>query len=204
MTVFSKELPKYRIASTEHGDTMQSIASRELGSANRWAELVWINSLSWPYITDDPARVTDGVLLSGGFIKIPAPTGVNSRSAETGQVFERDCVMINRTLRDDGNGDFAIVTGSANLSQQLLHRIVTPRGQARRHPRYGCLVHRLIGKIGGLAANLLATEYIKSTLLSDYRVNSVESATATIVGDTVTVEARAMTIAGGAVDVISG
>ena len=200
MTAFSKEMPNYRIAATEHGDTVKLIAARELGDANRWPELVWLNALVWPYITDDEARAGTGVLLSGQFIKIPAPAGVLSDRAETGQVFERDCKMTDRMLDDNGAGDFQVVSGSSNLVQQLQHRIITPRGQAMRHPAYGSLLYRVIGRVNGPAASLLAAEYTKSAVLSDYRIRSVESSDAKVTGDRVEVTARATTIAGGVVD----
>ncbi len=200
MTVFSKEMPSYRLVTTEHGDTVRSVAARELGDANRWPELVWLNSLVWPYITTDESLVKPGVLLAGQFIKVPAPNGVLSDRAETGQVFERDCKMQGRMLGDDGAGDFAVVSGSSNLVQQLQHRLITPRGQAMRHPTYGSLLYRLIGRVNGPAANLLAAQYTRSTVLSDYRIRDVESADASVTGDQIRVEARAVTIAGGVVD----
>lgn len=200
MTAFSKSTPTYRLVTTEHGDTVRSVAARELGDANRWPELVWLNALTWPYITNDESRAGPGVLLAGQFIKVPAPAGVLSDRAETGQVFERDCMMQNRMLEDNGAGDFAVVSGSSNLKQQLQHRLITPRGQAMRHPGYGSLLYRVIGRVNGPAASLLAAQYTESTLLSDYRIKNVESADATVVGDQVRVEARAVTIAGGVVD----
>lgn len=204
MNEFSREMPSYRIAATEQGDTIRSIAGRELGDANRWPELVWLNSLVWPYITTDESRAGVGVLLAGAFIKIPAPAGIRSNSDETGQVFERDCKMSNRLLSDDGAGDFSVVTGSANLVQQIQHRIVTPRGQAMRHPTYGSLLYRVIGRVNGPAASLLAAEYTKSAVLSDYRIRSMESVDAQVVGDQVAVDAKAVTIAGGVVDITTG
>ena len=48
MSVFDRELTGYRYASTNHGDTIQQVAFRELGDASRWAELVWINDLLPP------------------------------------------------------------------------------------------------------------------------------------------------------------
>lgn len=200
MTAFSKEMPSYRIAATEHGDTIKLVAARELGDSNRWPELVWLNTLVWPYITDDPTRAGTGVLLSGQFIKIPAPAGVLSERAETGQVFERDVKMNNRMLEADDSGDFLVVSGSKNLVQQLQHRIITPRGQAMRHPTYGSLLYRLIGRVNGPAAGMLGAEYTKSAVLSDYRIRSVEYAQATPTGDKIPVTARAVTIAGGVVD----
>ena len=200
MSEFERQLPSYRLVEIHYGDDLQAIASREMGDANRWPELVWLNALVWPYITDDEARAGTGVLLSGQFIKIPAPAGVLSDRAETGQVFERDCKMTDRMLADDGAGDFQVVSGSSNLVQQLQHRIITPRGQAMRHPTYGSLLYRVSGRVNGPAASLLAAEYTKAAVLSDYRIRSVESSDAKVTGDAVAVTARATTIAGGVVD----
>lgn len=204
MTVFTKELTSYRIATTNRGDTIQTIAARELGDPNRWPELVWVNSLSFPYITDDEDRLADGVLLTGAFIKIPAPTGVVRQSDPVGQVFERDVRMSGRQLRADVSGDFDVVSGSPNLVQQLQHRLSTPKGQLFRHPGYGCSLYRLLGKVNGPTSNIMAASYAKATLLSDYRVSSVKTLTATTKGDTIDVTARVETIAGGTVDVLTG
>lgn len=210
MTVFTRPLPTCRLVAIQHGDTLQHIAAREMGDASRWVELAWINSLIWPYITNDPRRAGASVLLAGEFIKVPASRGIQSGTADAAQVFERDCKMDNRRLTDDGAGDFVVVAGSKNLVQQLTHRIATPRGQAIRHPRYGSLLYRLIGKVARPVINVLAVKYTEATLLADYRVNSVTDIEAVIVndmtrpGDAVSVYATAQTIAGGPVDLSIG
>lgn len=204
MSDFEQQLPAFRLVETHHGDDLQAVAARELGDSNRWPELVWINSLVYPYITDDERQVAAGVLLSGQFIKVPAAAGVYTDAAQQGQVYERDCAMVGRQLQDDGTGDFAVLTGVDNLRQQLQHRIDTPRGQARRHPEYGCLIYRLLGKINGPTASMLGGQYVKSALAADYRVRSVDYAKASVDGDTVKIEARAIAIEGGAVDIVKG
>lgn len=203
MSEFERELPTYRLAETHHGDDLQSVAQREMGDANRWPELVWINQLSYPYITSDERLVGPGVLLEGAFIKVPAPAGVWTDDADRGQVYERDAAMVNRLLVADENGDLAVVAGADNLRQQLKHRIDTPRGQARRHPDYGCLVYRLQGTVNGPTAGKLGAEYVRSALLADYRVASVENATAEVAGDAIKITARARAIEGGVVDLVS-
>lgn len=202
MNEFERTLPPYRLVETNHADTLQSIAHREMGDANRWPELVWINALTWPYITDDPQRAGPGVLLSGQFIKIPAPTGVFTDDAERGQVYERDAKMMARKIVI-ADGDFAVVAGADNLRQQLQHRIDTPRGQARRHPEYGCMLSRLKGAVNGPVAAMLGAEYVKAALLADYRVSAVDIATGEVVGDAVRVTARARPIEGGIVDLLT-
>lgn len=201
MSDFERELPSVRLAQTLYGDDLQAVAARELGDANRWAELVWINRLSPPYITDDPLLVSASVLLSGSYIQVPAPVGVPNGSGQSGQVFERDCLMRNKVLVEDAGGDIAVVTGADNLRQQLKHRVSTPRGQARRNPDYGCLLWRLLGKVNGPAAGMLGAEYVKSALKADYRVSEVVYSKATVSGDVVSVTAKAKSIDGAVVDI---
>lgn len=201
MSDFERQLPGFRLVETHWNDDLQAVAAREMGDANRWPELVWLNALVPPYVTNDERRLAPGVVLAGSFLKVPAPVPVFTDDAERGQVYERDCAMNERLLLDDGAGDLAIVSGSANLRQQLQHAVSTPRGQARRHPLYGCLVWRLQGTVNGPTAGRLGAEYVKSTLLADYRVSSVESSQAEITGDAIRITARAIAIEGGAVDV---
>lgn len=203
MSEFERQRPSYRLAEIHHGDDLQAIAARELGDANRWPELVWLNTLTHPYITTDERRAGPGVLLAGGFIKVPAPAGVWTDDAERGQVFERDCAMTNRMLSVDAGGDLAVVSGVDNLRQQLQHRLDTPRGQARRHPGYGNMAPRLKGRVNGPTAGMLAAEYVKAALQADYRVSRVDSSTAQVQGDAIRVTARAVAIEGGVVDLVT-
>ena len=201
MADFEREMPSYRLAETHAGDTLPRVAAREMGDANRWHELVWLNDLVSPYLTDNPGDVTASVLLTGSLIRVPAPTGVNTDATERAQIYERDCKMVKRRLVVDGSGDIAVSTGTANLTQQLSHRINTPRGQLTRHPDYGCLVWLLQGKVTGPTASLLGAQYVKSAVEADYRVSSVISSTAEAVGDATRITATAEAIAGGRVDI---
>lgn len=201
MSQFERELPRFRLVATQHGDDLQAVAAREMGDANRWPELVWINGLTHPYITTDDRLVGPTVLLAGSFIKVPAPQGVFTDAGERGQVYERDCLMRNRQLQTE-DGDLAVIAGASNLRQQLEHRIVTPQGQARRHPQYGCLLWRLLGTVNGPTAGILGAQYVQAALRSDYRVQSVDYSTAEIRGDAVRVQARAIAIEGGVVDLL--
>lgn len=204
MSEFERQLPTFRLVATHHGDDLQAVAAREMGDANRWPELVWINSLRHPYITTDARVAGVGVILAGGTIKVPAPVGFSSPGSDKGQVYERDCQMVRRLLVEDGSGDLSVVAGVDNLTQQLEHRVNTPRGQARRHPEYGCMIWRLVGKVNGPTAALMGAEYVKAALKADYRVASVDSAVAEVAGDAIRVEATATAIDGGVLDIAAG
>lgn len=201
MSEFEREMPNYRLAETVRGDTLQRVAAREMGDANRWPELVWLNSLVSPYLTDDASQAGATTLLTGSLIRVPAPTGMFTDPDEIGQVYERDCKLVRRRLIDDGNGDILVASGSDNLKQQLTHRVVTPRGQLVRHSDYGCLVWQLHGKVAGPVAGLLGAQYVKAAVQADYRVSQVTSSTAEITGDVTRITATAEAIAGGKVDI---
>lgn len=203
MTVFERNPPSCRLAEIHHGDTLQTLAAREMGDANRWPELVWINGLTFPYLTGDERLVAPGVLLFGSLIKVPAPVGVFTDDADRGQVYERDCALNNKLLSDDGNGDISVFAGADNLRQQLSHVVGTPRGQATRHPTYGCMIWRLVGTVNGPLAAKLGADYVKAALQSDYRVKKVDSAVATVTGDVVQVVARAIAIEGSVIDIVN-
>lgn len=203
MAEFTAPMPDYRMAKTRFADTLQNVAMRELGDENRWIELVWLNNLVWPYITDDETQVTPRVLLSGQLIRVPAATSmmaITRDQEEPGQVYERDIKMINRRLMLDASGDIAIVAGVKNLTQQLRHRINTPVGQLRRHPGYGCRIHELRGKVNGPLAAHLGAQYLKVAIKAEYRIASVRSASATSEGDVIRATAVGEAIAGDSID----
>lgn len=202
MSEFERRVPSCRFAEIHHGDTLQALAAREMGDANRWPELVWVNSLTHPYLTGDPGLVGPGVLLYGSLIKVPAPVGLAAGTVDDGRVYGRDCRLVGRMLSAAADGDLDIASGADNLRQQLSHAVSTPRGQATRHPNYGCMVWRLVGRVSGPTAAKLGAEYVKATLAADYRVSKVDYSRAEISGDAVHVTARAIAIEGGVVDVV--
>lgn len=203
MSEFERELPPFRLAETHHGDDLQTVAARELGDANRWPELVWINTLVYPYLTDDDTQASDKVLLTGSLIRVPAPAGTPVDEPDRAQVFGRDMGLWDGLLESTDAGDFAALAGTDNLVQQLRHGIVTPRGQLRRHPGYGCLVWSLHGTVQGPTGAMLGAKYVRATLEADYRVSRVLSSTAQVDGDALRVTAHLEAIDGGAVDVTS-
>lgn len=196
---FEQVLPNFRMVRINHGDTLQDIAARYLGDANQWIDIAMLNNLVWPYTTDNPELSGPGVLLSGNMIKVPAAAGSQS-GVFAGDTFLRDIAMNGKRMQVDASGDFALVSGAANLKQQLADRVMTPMGQLSRHPDYGCMAYRLLGKANGPTAGALASQYVRSSLAADFRVASVQSSKAMVSGDAITATAQVMAIDGNAFD----
>lgn len=199
MSDFQRVRYGYRFVDTLYGDTLQTIAARELGDASRWTDLVAYNDLVPPFITDDPTLAVDGVLLTGRPILIPAPSPVISATADPNAVFGSDIQLSKRgELLTDGK-DFLVASGADNLVQALGCRVRTALRELIFHPDYGCDLRRLIGKVNGPTKSLLAAQIVKAAVSQDPRVNKVKSSTANVAGEEVDVDVIAETIAGRSV-----
>jgi phage baseplate assembly protein W len=198
-TQFDRQLIGFRFVETRFGDTLQRIAAREMGDANRWAELIEYNNLLPPFITDNAAEAGPNVLLTGRQMIVPAPVAVVSTTTDPDEVFEADIQLGSYgELMTDGV-DFVVVSGRKNLCQALTIRFSTDRQELMYHPEYGCDVRRLVGRVNGPTASILAAQAVRSAALRDPRVSRVLSATAEVIGDVINVVAEAETVAGRSV-----
>lgn len=197
---FNKPLFGYRFAETQRSDSLQLIASREMGDATQWQTLIDYNGLVPPYITDDPTQAGPGVILTGAMILVPAPVPIATATTDPNAVFGTDIKLSNGQLAT-ANGDFDIVSGRDNLKQALGNRIETERGDLLMHQDYGSLHPRLVGAVNGPTAGLLAAQYVKAAVQADPRVQSVISATATITADVTAIEMEVQPIAGTSIQV---
>lgn len=195
-TPFDRTLAGFRFVDTNRGDTLISVAARELGDATRWAEIAWINELRWPGITDDPDLVRPGVVLSGTQIKVPAATATVSADADPAAVFLVDIALVNGRIASTGAGDIAPVSGRENLQQALKRRIEVRRGELVMHPLYGSDLHRMIGKGNGPALALIVAGYAKAAIARDERIARVNRAAVATTGDSNVITVDAETILG--------
>lgn len=191
---FARPLPGFRFAEVLVGDTIQRLALRELGDARRWPELVSINGLVPPYLTDDPALASGQVVAAGGMVVVPAPASVAGDQLDPVRVFERDIVLVDGQLGDDGLGDFALVEGLDNLRQFLCHLVATDKGELLFHATYGSALWSLVGTGNGANAALLAGEYVRSAIEADPRVREVASVRATAQGDAILLEVEVVPV----------
>lgn len=200
-TVFDKTLTGFAFVDTKYGDTLQRIAARVLGDASRWYELISPNSLVYPYITDDASAAGNGVLLSGSPILVPAPSAASTTTTDAQEVFGTDIALQSGLLQADAKGDFAFVTGRANLSQALKGRIETAQGELIYHMKYGSLLRSMLGNKADASTSLLAAMTAKGAVLADPRVSSVNTSVATISGDSISVSVEVVPVMGQSVQV---
>jgi phage baseplate assembly protein W len=199
-TIFDNPLTGYRFVDTRRGDTLQKIAYRELGDASQWPLLIAYNKLVYPWITDNSDEATTGVILTGQQILVPAPVPVIETATDPATVFEIDIALdANGQLQAGANGDFALVSGVANLQQALENRVETDCGELMWHPEYGSLIRQLLGAMNGPNTGLLAAQYASSSVLMDPRVQSVDQSVVNIAGDDVDVEMEVIPIVGRSV-----
>ena len=174
-----------RYVDTNRGDTLQSIALRELGDSSRWTELIWLNDLIPPYLTDDPLLAGPRVLLTGTKVALYASdSGVSLDEIET---FGIDVALDAGGALTSADGDWALESGFPNLKYALTRRIVTEKRTKGFSPEYGCWVGVLRGDNLGAAQLALAAFYVQSALLEDDRVASVLSCVATASGDSIVI-----------------
>jgi phage baseplate assembly protein W len=196
-------LSGFRLVTVRKGDTLQGIAARALGDATKWRLLVWINGLTYPYITDNPSLASATVLQAGSLLKVPASATIASTTSDPNVLFGIDLALVDGDLAADDGGDFLTVSGVANLQQALEHRLETPLSELVFHLDYGNGVYGLIGGDTGPTSGLLSEQYVSSCLSADPRVKSVASISTTVKADGITSLAVVNPIVGAPVTVSS-
>ena len=193
-TPFDRPLYGFRFIDILFGDTLPVIAARELGDAGRWAEIIALNSMIYPYITDDPDKVVPGVFLSGTCITVPA-SAPSSAQPDPNSVFGTDILLVNGKMTV-ANGDIVTVSDLPNLEQALGNLITTDQGELIYHTEYGTKIRRLIGDMNGPTAALLAANDAKTAVARDKRISTVNTSTGTVSGDAIIVNVVAEAING--------
>ena len=188
----------WRFVAIAQGDTLQSIALREMGDAARWIDLVSLNDLAHPYITGDSAvALASGgrVRLYGQTLRVFAPVAFADAALNPDAVFLTDIALEGGMLAADA-GNLAVVSGRSNLRAGLSRRITTDRGELPFHPTYGTALRSMIGAVAGPTRGLLAARDARLAVERDRRIARVVEARATVAGDSVRVTVSAEPVAG--------
>jgi len=181
------------------GTSIKEVASRFLGESGRWKEIVLLNNLRPPYISAQGDGIS--VLRPGDKINIPMlPLDDNDQA----QVFTTltmdqegsDARKYGRDLWADPDtldilvneyGDLGVIEGLDNLRQAMTIKVKTRPGDLKMHPWFG-----FSGEVGtGIEIDKLARQQlqVRDTLLSDSRIDTIESLSVRASGDLVLIRA---------------
>ncbi len=142
------------------GDTLIGLASSFLGDASKWEEIAILNNLDYPFIVppDYEPYGEESVLRIGQEIHLPVdvkPTSVIEPDKYGDGGLGIDIKVLPNsvafsTIFTEGqivatNGDVQMAVGIDCLKQDILHRLLTPKGSIPWHPDYGSEIPDLIG-----------------------------------------------------------
>lgn len=199
-------MARYKKHVVRYGETMQSIASLELGNVSDWITIAKYNQLEYPYIVDtDAAKVknVEHLVTIGDFIIIPQDTElaqsdlVNMTLQDKDEISKlalgEDLSMVDfpkryadhgtqdSILQLNGNnrGDLSTLYGAENVRQSIIAHLLTPKGALILHPDYGSDLHNLFIKGNATTVNMIDDE-ISRTMLTDGRIEGVKKISSTL------------------------
>lgn len=192
---------RYKKHEVRYNDTMQSISQRYYSTPEYWIDLVEHNNLKYPYIVDeaeDKLKDPEHLVTTGDEIVIPQESYLSDYSIKEINKNDKDR-LVDMALGSDLNitsdskyfnkygtsdeimafsenvhGDLDTVRGVENMKQQLINKLMTPKGSLLLHPEYGSNIHELFQKSIPETGLLIELE-ITRTLLTDSRVKSVQT-----------------------------
>jgi hypothetical protein len=175
------------LTTLRNGETLMDVAARALGNFEEWTEIANLNGLFPPYV--GPVAMP-GIAAYGSQLLLPTPgTGIAATGASPSyeaNFLGTDLYVgpINGVM-PPWTGDFQIITGYKNLAWALGRRMQTTIGTLIYHSDYGSRIPPEVGQVQwqNTVGNIVA--YGKSCLLSDPRVSSIVSASASGVSNTV-------------------
>lgn len=166
------------------GDDIQRIASRELGNANRFRELIILNQLKFPFISDVKEN---GVLVPGDDILIP----IYDTDFENSLVYENDLGEFEGTMtfaerqlgidlylnnRNDlsftNRDDLKLISSHENAAQAAKIKLGIEKGSLKYHPELG-----IMGNVGEKMTDEMTSaiaESMRSSILSDPRFDDAD------------------------------
>jgi phage baseplate assembly protein W len=186
-------MARLRQAAVRIGDTLQALAARELGAAERWRELVTLNGLRPPYLiaSVNPAERVAQVLLWGDWLSVPA-LAINDNAALGDAALGADVQVSDGDLVAAG-GDLVITAGLDNFAQALRHRLFTPIDSYFPHPDYGCAITAMLGLGNGPVVALLCAALARQALLRDPRAAAISAAGA-VAGEQLVIAVQAQPV----------
>lgn len=169
----------YRLLS---GESLESLARRVYGEADRWPELATFNGWPSPHHTASgrPARAGDLVL-------IPQPIEL---TPPLGDFYGEDLALSPAGDLIFREGDLATISGPPNLEQALNLRARTTQGELNHAPRYG--LPRAIGRRITNATSGHLAAVAREQITADARIDRLSRFDLNTRGDQIHIELEAI------------
>ena len=184
----SEAMAQVRIS---QGDTLERIALRELGDAERWPELAILNNLVSPFIVGF-GKIVPNTKKVGDLLLIPKPSVFGFRSQETvnesietkglSEIEKNQGVDLKIDLNSEDpvgkgdllindRGDLELSVGGGNAAQAILIKLLLEKGDLIDYPEIGS--NLLIGR-RDLRVEDLRSSIIR-TMTADERFERIEN-----------------------------
>ena len=182
---------KYLTHTVALGETIQIIGQMY---GVDWTKIAIINGLEYPYIdanlqsefedNDEIAKIGSRLVIPTRGIHIPDKTNNSSEELEK-YTFGSDIDLFSTSTNNNGvtnveslgelnanetTGDILICDGLANLRQQLIIRLGTPKGSLMMHPEWGCDLLNYIGGTMTIERLIKIKLAVQECVLGDFRV----------------------------------
>jgi phage baseplate assembly protein W len=203
-------MARYIRHTVRYGETLQSIAAKEMGDATSWTDIAKYNGLSYPYIVDTVDQKMNNMehlVTAGDTLVIPVEVELTEDLAQKLNQQDRDAlgrlalgqdlsmidfppVYQNRgtqenimQLGSNGKGDLSTVYGVNNIKQIVIAHLLTAKGSLILHPEYGSNLNELFVQ-GTIPNSKLVDDEISKAILSDSRITKAEKQSSTLNGST--------------------
>lgn len=167
----------------DRGMTLERLAQQQLGDSTRWGEIVEVNNLKAPYISEDPQEARDGVLKPGDNILIPIPVQNGFSQVPVGKEnkLTKGMSELEKSLGTDlkvnkdfdlvltSSGDLELVAGAENMAQGTLLKLSYEPQEVMLYPEIGAGL--VVGKKFPPIEEI--KDRITNSLLQDNRIQKV-------------------------------
>lgn len=133
------------------GVSLERLSLEQLGTASRWQEIVELNQLKAPYVTQDLSDTREALVKPGDKILIPQPVifGFGSTPTNRETFINESLTEVERNLGIDlklnefndldftNKNDINLVTGAENAAQAILMKLAIEKGEILDHPGLG-------------------------------------------------------------------